>query len=686
MLMLMLALMASTTIEARIIKIHGRVTMQGSEDGAPGVTIFNGETNKLLGMTDEEGKYSVTADSEGSLIFSGLSYQEIQVPVEGRLIIDVAISNAANELDEVVVEAKSRGNTLMAEPTVIEIEGNMAKFKQKLKLPMKLFSSSKRCIIQPIVMNVTRNNVTYLNPLVYDGVRYAITQRRLYDRPNKSDTLLAYERILRSGSKKDDGTVFFRDSLYVDNPNDDLLLALVSSLENYNSILYVDTIETARGTINPLRFLEMNFEPMTMNEEEFLPSEHVELRDADGQVNLLFPVGKTELDLSLGDNATELDKMLQELRVIENDPSMTLKSFHIKGYASPEGREASNRALAAKRMQSALSIIRNSVDASLTRNAEISSDAEIAPWEDVVKMMRADSLPEEADAVQGIIDRYSTLDAQGIAMKRLPFYSLLIKDTYLPRLRKVDYHIVSSCYRPLTDAEISELYQSNPNSLNRYHFYRYYSVRSGEEREEALRRAVAAHPDFAVAAADLSAIMIEKGENPMELLEPFMIKSNRTKQKIPTAIPYNMALACLQNNAYARADSILQTLPESEANHKAKMYGRALNGHYRDVMEELCEDSPLNEVLILLTMKENHSAARSAKALGNSAVEEYVKAIVANRIDDYLSAEAHLKTAISLDPSLLNIAKVDADVRDLLEYVLVEEDVAPDQTEEEPQQ
>jgi len=39
----------------------------------------------------------------------------------------------------------------------------------------------------------------------------------------------------------------------------------------------------------------------------------------------------------MGDNAREIDAMLNEFRVIENDPDMTLKSFTISGTASPEG-------------------------------------------------------------------------------------------------------------------------------------------------------------------------------------------------------------------------------------------------------------------------------------------------------------------------------------------------------------
>jgi hypothetical protein len=84
-------------------------------------------------------------------------------------------------------------------------------------------------------------------------------------------------------------------------------------------------------------------------------------------------------------------------------------------------------------------------------------------------------------------------------------------------------------------------------------------------------------------------------------------------------------------------------------------------------MAEICEDSPLNEAILLLAIKDNDHAWRRAQKLGNSAKEEYVKAIAANRVDEYLLAISHLKNALTLDPSLLEIAKIDGDINGILD-------------------
>lgn len=653
-------------LSARKINIHGTVTMQGSGEPVGGVTIYNGTTNKLLGLTGDEGRYNISADSEGELVFSSMSCQEMRVPINGRLEINVAMMPEANELGEIVVSAKAKNTGLITEPADLDVFGNFIRLKTKVKIPGKLFNSQVRMIIQPAIFNVTTSHLSYLKPVVFDGWRYATTQERMYDWDMSHDPLAPYQQV-KDGSYRKESTIYLLDSLYVDRPNkDDFMGVIITSLEDYNRIIYADSFEIARGTVNPLRFLNYSLEPLPMDEERFLPTAEVELRDTQGEMNLRFPVGKSNLDVTLGDNERELAALIAEFETIEKDPDMTLKSFSIHGYASPEGRYQSNKQLASRRMESAMERVLQSVDPSLRRNAEISSDADVASWSEVVAMLRADSLVDEADAVAAVIEKHKNIDSQSAAMIRLPFYNTLLKEKYLPRLRRVSYHIVTSRYRPLTDDEITELYVTNPKGLSKFQFYRYYSVRSGEEREKALRTALETHPDFVVAATDLSYMMLERNENPIDILNPFFSDPKKW-DKLPQSTRYNMGLACMDNASYSRADSILSTVDDNERTHKAHIYNQALNGRYKDVMQEICEDSPLNEVLLLLAVKDNHNAAIRAKSLGDTAVEEYVKAVAANRVDDYLKAITHLENALRLAPSLRNIAKLDGDVIDLLD-------------------
>ncbi len=672
-----LALMP-TGLEARTINIRGRVVQQGSGESLSGVTIYSASNDKLIGVTNEEGRYAVTADSDDDLIFSSIICQELREPIGGRLTVDVTLIPAAQELEEVVVSAKGSGKALVTEPTDLDVEGNFIRLKTKVKIPPRLFNSQVRMIIQPAIYNVSRRHVSYLTPVVFDGWRYASTQKRMLDWDMNKDPLKPYQQIKTSG-RKAENTIYLIDSLYVEDPGEDFMCVIMSSLEDYNKIIYADTFEIARGTVNPLRFLNYSLDGVGMNEEKYYPMPEMELRDTDGEMNLLFAVGKSNLDLSMGDNARELNTLVGEFATIANDPDMMLKSFAIYGSASPEGNFGRNKQLADARMKSAMEMIMQSVDPDLRRNAEVSSDAEVASWSEVVKLLRADGRDDEADQVQNVIDSYSNVDMRSSRMTRLPFYRSLLVPDYLPRLRRVRYRIVSSRYRPLTTDEIAGLYRSNPSGLTKYQYWRLYNASDsvGLDRESVITRALQTHPDFVVAATDLADIMIERGDNPMEMLEPFFADESKIT-KLPHSTRYDMAVGCMEASRYGRADSLLQELPDLPEYHKAKIYSAALNGRYHQVMQEISEDSPINEVLLLLAVKDNEHALARAKKLGDSAMEEYIKAVAYNRVDDYITAMAHLQNALTLDPSLLEVARVDGDVVDLLD----EEDLNTDEDDE----
>lgn len=208
-------------------------------------------------------------------------------------------------------------------------------------------------IIQPTIHNVTRRHLSYLAPVVFDCSRYAVTQKRMLDWEPGNDPLMPYRKVKRSGRRSDD-YVTIQDSLYVDNPKEDFMCVVMTSLENYNRVIYADTFMIARGSVNPLRFLSYDLKGYELTDEQYLPQPEVFLRDSKGDINLAFQLGKSNLDLSLGDNASEIGKMLEEFRMIENDPDMTLKSFSIAGTASPEGSYDHNLKLANERVESAM--------------------------------------------------------------------------------------------------------------------------------------------------------------------------------------------------------------------------------------------------------------------------------------------------------------------------------------------
>lgn len=264
-LLLLLSLTGVSPLAARTINVRGNVVRQGTHEPLSGVTIRNAESDKLIGTTNMEGQFTVAIDDAGSLLFSIMGSEDLTVAVDGQLNMNVALFPKAHELEEVTVVAKGVGNAMVIEPAELDVKGNFIYLKKFVKIPHKLFSSSVRMIIQPTIYNVTDRHLSYLKPVVFDGKRYAITQRRMYDWHENLDSLTRF-RTVKQTSRRTDDVVLISDSLYVANPKDDFMCVVMTSLENYNRIIYADTFMIARGTVNPLRFLNYSLKGYDMTD------------------------------------------------------------------------------------------------------------------------------------------------------------------------------------------------------------------------------------------------------------------------------------------------------------------------------------------------------------------------------------------------------------------------------------
>ena len=344
-----LGLILPLSLMAREINVRGRVTNLKGEL-LYRVSIYRAETNKLVGVTNAGGKYLVKVDSEDSLIFSSVGYEERIVPVDGQLTINVVLDPTSIALDEVTVAAKRVADVVAPEPTDIEMIGNYFHIKTRVKVPKGLFSTDARLIIQPGIFNVSKGTMAYLSPLVFDGKEYHITQERMHDYDLSRDPLSPYVEVKQSSSRDDD-MISYKDSIYVENPNQDFRCDMMVAMEDYRRVVYRDTFIIARGVVNPLRFLEYNVSGKMVENASFFPQPEMQLRDTRGDVNFTFRVGGSRLYVEDGNNREELNRLIAQIRQVENDPNSQIKSFSILGTASPDGGYKRNKQLAEMRVE-----------------------------------------------------------------------------------------------------------------------------------------------------------------------------------------------------------------------------------------------------------------------------------------------------------------------------------------------
>ena len=654
-----------------VMRVLGTVVVKS--DGSPciGVNVSDAATRRVLAMTDVDGTFAVNVRSNARLRFSMVGMKTKEVDVKGKSRLRVVLEEESVSLKEVTISQKRITDKILPEPTDIEVRGNYFHVKTRVRVPREMFSHNTRLVVQPVLNNATRKQVTLMKPMVYDAREYNETQDRLYNFDlNDSlagDPLARYITVKSEQTREKGRTndiIGYNDSIYVEHVKDDFSCDVYMAIENYNRILYRDTTIIARGTVNPLRFLDYSFAAHELTDSAYFPKKEVQLRDSQGKVNLRFPVGKAVFDSNDPQNASEIDKLRQQIETISQSKGASLSSLELRGQSSPEGRYSRNMSLAKMRMDYALGFLKRTLPADMTQGMTFTSDATVAPWSRVAEILRKDTLASEADRVEAILAAHpGNIEAQGRAIQRLPFYHKIIATRCLPQLRRVDYTLHYNVYRTLTIDEIAQLYAQDYSQLSKYEFFKLYRAEADTAKRVAMmRQALEVYPSFMAAANDLSVQLINHRQYDASLLRPF------AGAGAPQEVNVNQLITLLNEGLYASADSVAHFVNDNESTHTILAVNAVLNSRYdAKNYATIAKTGKRNEVVMLLAMKLDDAALRMSRQLpDNEAVSHYLRAICLNRTNDPTEAYEELKRAFAMDASLKEIAKTDGDVTDLL--------------------
>lgn len=656
--------------QSEIIRVTGKVVDSKKGEPLGFVNVTDMETKRLVAQTNVDGRFSVNVHANTTLRFSMIGAEVMSVKLRGRdsLMVQMIMTDVA--LGTVETVAKRVVNRVIVEPTPMEIVGNTVYFKNVVGVPSKMFGHNRRLVAQRVFKNKTRKQTVIMRPLVYDAVEYNQTQDRLYsfDMKGKDGDPLAPFVLIKNDTLRDKkvdhrDSFMYMDSLYVKNPDDDFQAVTLLAIEDYNRIVFRDTLVTSKGKINPMRWLDYSFGASEITDEALYPKAIPQLRDSRGNIDLRFPIGKAAFDPEEAHNAAEISKLKAQIQDIAATRDATVQALSINGTSSPDGRYASNLTLARRRMEYAISYFRSQMPEKLRSGMKFSSNASVAPWSEVAKLLRADSLEEEADKVEAVMKLYKG-DAVSQKMKRLPFYSKLLLNKYLPMLRSVGYTMSYSIYRNLTLDEIKDLYKKDYRKLSDYEFFKLYrSEENDAQREKYLRQALEVSPSFMIAANDLAALLIKHDKPDADVLRKF------AGEKAPEVVNRNQMVALLANHEYQAADSLAAYVPATAENRLLLAVSGAFMGDYEANYDAIAPTGLRNEVVLLLAMKKNDVALEKSKMLtDDDAVTHYIKAICLHRSNDTnIAAEANreLKKALELDPELIEIAEGDADLNEL---------------------
>lgn len=678
-LLLALILMILPTHRAEAqheIRIQGVVRDLATSEPIGGVSvIYNGDQ---VAFTDVDGNYSAFVPNNAELLFYKPEYNDYEVTVDNRQIININMTIKLVELGESIVVGKMSKKTIVVDQTELEVVGNYFHLKTKFRVPKQIFTTDKRFIVQPSLVNVTRGKVDWFRPVVMDGEVYKVNRQRVLGFEEDEDVLKPY--IVENDLDETHNIYQYHDSLFISREhfNEDFkaecYLAVNANYENPKKD-FLDTVIIARGTQNPLRFLDYHIDPLELNDTSLIPKPEMKLVADKGVSRIGFVIGKAEIDRSDPENEAQMNAIKEKLLSIVDNRFSTLNGISVIGYASPDGTYRRNALLAQDRTDMVLREVVSALPEDVRKYVKLSSMSVVEPWSSVAKLMAADSL-ESASAVQEIVTKYGDdyVNTQN-AVRRLPDYKEVIAKEYLPRLRRVEYEINSTEFRNLTVPEIWDRYNSGEEDISRYEFWKLIESCETPERQVAMEReALKKFRNFTLI-ANREAVRLHNSDSiNLDVLAPSV------HLHAPVEVNFNQTLMALKAGDVELADSLMRFMPSDSRTSYLKAIVNTLNGDYDAAYPYIASMGGLNEVLILLCQGRNKDADAKMTILledqnnWKNADIWYVKAICANRLEDLNWAIEALNQAIMLDPKLIEIARLDSDVMDVLDIILPPEE------------
>ena len=116
--------MVTSAAFAQDITVTGTVTDASTGEPVVGATVLLKGSTTQYAMTDDLGSYSITVPSDGVLDVTFLGYSPLEVPVNGRTVIDIQLEMEAEMLEDVIVVAYGTVRREAATGSVSTVSGS----------------------------------------------------------------------------------------------------------------------------------------------------------------------------------------------------------------------------------------------------------------------------------------------------------------------------------------------------------------------------------------------------------------------------------------------------------------------------------------------------------------------------------------------------------------------------------
>lgn len=361
------------------------------------------------------------------------------------------------------------------------------------------------------------------------------------------------------------------------------------------------------------------------------------------EARLQFNINKSDINLDLGSNRSEMKRVQTKLTPVVKDPYSTLNSLKITGMASADGPLKLNTKLSQQRAQSASDWLVSAINfpAKVKKRIKVSSRPE--GWEPVLKAMKADNHPD-APKVEKILNKYAGSD-DDVAEKHIRALKGWkgIAAKYLAKDRKVEFEYSYTIKNFTTDQELRDMYTRRPDLFSEAEFLKVAAMRSNNPDSliDVYTTASKYFPNNPTFVNNLGATYIQKGdyENARRVLSDFYTPT-------PEMIN-NLAVADAKLGNIPAAAELLNPMTDDVSRYNLGL----LYANQRNVDEAYRLLQPFNDIntaIVALAVNENLTARDIMNEITDTTpLAEYVRAMAAARLGEDDQFFLHIAPALA---------------------------------------
>lgn len=402
---------------------------------------------------------------------------------------------------------KTAGVSLSPKPgDVIADPSGQATVKVNFRIPADYLSKRGRLLITPRLVTSAGEVVALYDPVAVDAPVYTKKMYRRAVLEGYVDSIPGQVIPVNRWTKQ--VVVPYETQISVPQGTKDAYIDALVSVEGCTSCGNVDTLYVAA--------LQQAAPADTFSLRWMRPALPREPKRMEGQgvAALQFVINRSDIDLSMGNNRSELEEMEKRLLPVLKDSLATLQNIHIIGRASADGPFAFNTNLAYRRAVSAKQWLLGQLAVTPDDAARIYADVHPEGWEPVLTAMRMANDPD-ADAVAAVLARCpagadNDDDRQEREIRKLPCWER-IRTNYLQKDRKVEYRYAYTLKSFTTDEELLRMYADRPDTFSEEEFYRVAELMPSVEQKIAVyRKWLAYYPDSEIGKNNLAVLTHER--------------------------------------------------------------------------------------------------------------------------------------------------------------------------------